>query len=101
MPEKLRFRCPCCGMVADVSNLETSEPYQLEAFLEKYGGKRRLTKEDRQARKGLRLGSGSAPGIIEYQDIDVTDELKGLLGERIAELSKLYQPRKLKERLYQ
>jgi len=88
-------------MVADVSNLETSEPYQLEAFLEKYGGKRRLTKEDRQARKGLRLGSGSAPGIIEYQDIDVTDELKGLLGERIAELSKLYQPRKLKERLYQ
>ena len=90
MPEKLRFRCPCCGMVADVSKLESSEPYPLEAFLEKYGGKRPLTREDRKARKGLRLGSGSAPGIIEYWDIEVTDELMGLLGERIAELSKLY-----------
>ena len=90
MPEKLRFRCPCCGMVADVSNLETGEPYRLEAFLEKYGGKRPLTKEDRKARKGLKLGSGSAPGIIEYQNIEVTDELKGLFGERIAELVKIY-----------
>lgn len=78
-------------MVADVSKLETGEPYPLEAFLEKYGGKRPLTKEERRARKGLKLGSGSAPGIIEYQNIEVTDALKGLLSKRIFDLSEIYQ----------
>lgn len=86
MEEKLRFRCPLCGMIADLDRLESDGPYLLEMFIQRWGGKRKLTDEERLARHGLPFRRGSAPGVIEYEPIEVSKKLRVLLNKRLKQL---------------
>jgi len=58
MIEKKRFRCPCCGMVADLDQLD-SGPYKIKVFLQRFGGKI----------AGENKGRGKARGLMTYDDI--------------------------------
>lgn len=88
MPEESEhFRCVLCGQHAPVERLKEG-PYSLEMFLKTLGGKRKLTEEEREARKGLGpFGRGSAPGRLDYEEIPVTDEVRAQVDERISQLS--------------
>ena len=57
MIKRLRFRCPCCGMVSDVDRL--SKSYKVKIWLQKFGGKV----------AGETKGRGSAKGLMEYEDV--------------------------------
>ena len=57
--EKLRFRCPCCGMMADVDRLNTDRPYKIQVFSQRFGGKV----------AGDRKGRGKAKGLMKYTNI--------------------------------
>ena len=59
MIEKKRFRCPCCGMVADLERLNTNQPYKIKVFLQRFGGKI----------AGENKGRGKARGLMTYSDI--------------------------------
>ncbi len=79
MAEKLRFRCPCCGLVADVDRLSEG-PYKVQAFLQSFGGKVAGAK---------RKGQGKSPGFMTYQDITRTEQGKQIMAKvkkRIGEL---------------
>ncbi len=58
MREKLRFRCPCCGMIADLDRLDTG-PYKIQVFSQKFGGKV----------AGDHKGRGKAKGYMKYTNI--------------------------------
>ncbi len=83
MARRIRVRCPCCGMIANLENFEHEDEYPQEAFVETYGGKRKLTPEDRKARRGLKLGQGSAPGKIEYTPTPFTLRIRQLIKQRL------------------
>ncbi len=79
MVEKLRFRCPCCGLVADVDRLSEG-PYKVQAFLQSFGGKVSGMKHP---------GKGKAPGFMRYEDITKTEQGKQIMGmvkDRIGEI---------------
>ena len=81
------FRCRCCGQIAPVVRLTEEGPFPLERKLQTFGGKRKLTDEQREARRGRPFKRGGAPGIIDYQELDMSDELVALFEKRIEELS--------------
>jgi len=58
MTEKLRFRCPCCGMMADLDRID-HPPYKIQVFSQKFGGKV----------AGDRKGRGKAKGLMKYTNI--------------------------------
>ena len=62
MIEKLRFRCPCCGMMADLDQLNTDQPYKIQIFSQKFGGKI----------AGNYKGRGKARGLMKYTNITRT-----------------------------
>ena len=71
MREKTRFRCPCCGMIADKSRLDSLTPYKIQIFLQKFGGKV----------PGDNKGRGKAKGFMKYTDVtksrsDIVKEIK-------------------------
>ena len=95
MKERLRFRCPCCGMIADVDRLNGEGPYELELFIQRFGGKVKLTEDEWKDRKDKPFRRGSARGFIEYEKIEVspqiyefmrkrTDEVRGQLNSEVA-----------------
>ncbi len=90
MGKEIVFRCPCCGQISPIARLEESEPYKAELFLKEFGGKKRLTLEDRRERHGKSY-SGSASGIIKYTSLTSDEELSQLgkqLKQKIMKLAK-------------
>ena len=76
MREKLRGRCPCCGMIADLSRFNSPTPYKIQIFLQKFGGKVFGGKVP-----GDNKGRGKAKGFIKYTDVtksrsDIVKEIK-------------------------
>ena len=59
MNEKIRFRCPCCGMMADLDRIERGGPYKIQVFSQTVGGKV----------AGDRKGRGKAKGLMKYTNI--------------------------------
>lgn len=59
MIEKLRFRCPCCGMIADLDRVYQEHPYKIQVFSQKFGGKV----------AGNHNGRGKAKGLMKYTNI--------------------------------
>ena len=88
MKERLRFRCPCCGMIADVDRLNGEGPYELELFIQRFGGKVKLTEDEWKDRKDKPFRRGSARGFIEYEKIEDgrLEELKTQIDKRIKEI---------------
>jgi hypothetical protein len=58
MAEKIRFKCPCCGMVSDLDRLDDG-PYKIKVYRQEFGGKV----------PGERHGRGRARGLMKYTDI--------------------------------
>ena len=81
------FLCPICGMHAPVMRLREEGPFDLGEYTRQIKGKRKLTEEEREQRRGLKLGRGSAPGKIVYDPIELSGELKGLFAKRLKELT--------------
>ena len=67
MIEKLRFKCPCCGQVADLDRL--NQTYRIKVFIQKLGGKV----------AGNNKGRGKAKGVMKY--VDVTKSRQDIVGE--------------------
>ena len=81
------FRCPCCGMVAPVDRLEETEPFPFEQTTRRFGGKEKLTDEEREWRDRERLGRGSGHGKIEYDPwAEPAPEEKKALVRRVAQV---------------
>ncbi len=77
MIEKIRFRCPCCGLMADLDRLDRNQPYKIQVFSQKFGGKV----------AGDRKGRGKAKGLMKYTNItrmsvDVVREIEEMV-ERV------------------
>ena len=87
MKERLRFRCPCCGMIADVDRLHGEGPYELELFIQRFGGKVKLTDDEKEDRRDRPFRRGSARGFIEYEKVEDGrfEELKTQIEKRIKE----------------
>ena len=85
MPETKHFRCPLCGMVAPLENLDNS-PYQLQMFIKSFGGKVAFTNEQRELLSGT-TRRGGAPGRIVYDEIEVPDELFDKVESVVGELA--------------
>jgi hypothetical protein len=86
--EVLQFRCPTCGMHAPMDRLTSEGPFEFEVFRKTLGGKRKLTEEEHNARRGRRHGKGSAPGLIDYEPIRMTKKYRDAIARRIQELLK-------------
>ena len=69
MPERIRVRCPICGQLPYVEQLEalSDESAEVRIFLHKWGGKKPV---DQAAPPSyVKKGRGSAPGFIETTDV--------------------------------
>ena len=86
--ESDHFKCPCCGMHAPIERVTEEGPFPLEFWTKRLGGKRKLTPEEREDRKGQLPAWGSAPGILDYDKGEVTPELTELVKERLAEVER-------------
>lgn len=84
--ESIHFRCPCCGQHAPIERLTEEGPFELALFEKILGGKRKLTTEEREERKGGFFLRGSAPGSLEYEEVPLTKEVVDLMAKRLTEL---------------
>ncbi len=57
--EKIRFKCPCCGMVSDLDRINRAHPYKIQVFRQEFGGKV----------AGDHKGRGKAQGYMKYTNI--------------------------------
>ncbi len=66
--EKVRVRCPCCGMMTDLDRMAEldTDPTQVQVFLQTMGGKTPMAHLDGVFKK---VGRGKAPGVMSYQEI--------------------------------
>ena len=87
MPETLLFRCPCCGQLAPIDRLEEG-PFPLEKHRQTYGGKTKLTDEERMERKGTGFRRGSGRGRMDYEQLEVDEALRESFARRIEEVTK-------------
>ena len=94
MAEKIRVRCPVCGQMTDLEQMEKAEedkPTEVRLFLQKFGGK--VASEDQGAMLFTKKKRGSAKGFIEYLDITKTQpeevaKLKTWFDKRVKEYLK-------------
>lgn len=73
MPEVIRVRCPICGAMPTLDNLEQTaaeKPAEIRIFIQRFGGKAQVEKVEGEIPK--KKGRGKAPGYMEY--IDVTEQ---------------------------
>lgn len=94
MAEKIRVRCPVCGQMTDLEQMENAEenkPTEVRLFLQKFGGK--VVADDQGASLFQKKKKGSAKGYMEY--IDITDaqpaevaKLRAWFDKRVAEYQK-------------
>ena len=87
MPETFLFRCRCCGQLAPIDRLEEEGPFPLESYRQTYGGKEKLSDEDREARKGTGFRRGSGRGRIDYEKLEVDEALRESFAKRIEEIA--------------
>lgn len=57
MDERIRFKCPCCGMVSGIERLDRS--YKIKVWIQEFGGKV----------AGEFKGRGKAKGYMKYTDV--------------------------------
>jgi len=89
--EQRRFHCPLCGMVANVEQLDTPQPYELDEAIQQFGGKEKLTEEMRIARRRKEGYRGSGPGRMSYTKWKkATRDLRDLVTRRISQLKDIY-----------
>ena len=84
--ESTHFKCPCCGQHAPIERLTQEGPFEFEIWVKKLGGKDKLSPEERERRKGHGFHRGSAPGRLDYHQVETDDEMESLIAERISEL---------------
>lgn len=73
MKEIVRVRCPVCGMMPSLKNLEQTEqtkPAKVRIFVQQMGGKLPAVKEEGGI--PVKHRRGSAPGKMIY--LDITDQ---------------------------
>jgi len=80
MGEKIRVRCPFCGMLPEAERiLETEEPREIQVILQRFGGSRDNTeaieayeaeRNSRPSKKGRKKKIPRTKGSIEYFEID-------------------------------
>ncbi|MBU0846916.1 hypothetical protein KKH23_06960 [Patescibacteria group bacterium] len=81
------FKCPCCGMVAPIERLNEDGPFPFEQTTRRFGGKTKLTEEERGGREHERMGRGSGHGKIEYDPwAEPAPEVKEALARRVAQV---------------
>ncbi len=86
MPQETeQFSCPTCGMHAPMDRLYEESPFPFRLFRKILGGKRKLTDEEKELRKGGGFQRGSAPGTLSYDEIEMTDEARNQLRARLEE----------------
>jgi len=84
MKERIRVRCPLCGMLPGVERLKSKSTYGIEVYLQRFGG--RIRQEEPtliEPKRGPKPRRGV--GFMEYkkvQDPRVLKEVKALLLER-------------------
>ncbi len=96
MAEVTRVRCPICGAMPTLGNLEKTQdekPAEVRIILQRFGGKVKV--EDEHGVMPKKKKRGSAPGFIEYEDVtdqfpDSVKAMEGFFDKRIAE----YQEKK-------
>jgi hypothetical protein len=86
-----QFRCPLCGQHAPVDRVMTDEPFELQQFRLKFGGKRKLTEEQKLDRRRKEVYRGSAPGYVDYQPVRLSAKLRSLVTKRIQQLNDMYR----------
>jgi hypothetical protein len=59
MASKIRFKCPCCGMVSDIDRIHNRKPFKIQVFKQEFGGKI----------AGQNKGRGKAEGYMRYTNI--------------------------------
>lgn len=57
--ERIRCKCPVCGMVNGIENFKESKPYDIKVWVQEFGGK--VAGETR--------GRGSAKGYMKYKNV--------------------------------
>lgn len=85
MFEVRQFRCPLCGMHAPLDRLD-EDLFTLAEFIKTLEGKRRYTESEREAMKGHPPRRGKSPGLLEYEETDLTPEVIEKVRGRIREL---------------
>ncbi len=80
MIEKLRFKCPCCGMVSDVDRLKRK--WRIKVFIQRFGGKVTVG-----VGKHTVKGKGKAKGFMEY--VDVTKSRPDIVGEIMEKIDEI------------
>jgi hypothetical protein len=72
MKKFTRVRCPVCGMLPTLKNLDEAKerPAEIRIIVQRIYGKKKADKSEGEFKK---KGRGSAPGWIEYED--VTDSM--------------------------
>lgn len=88
MAEKLRIRCPFCGMHPTLEVLDQTvkeKPAEVRIFLQKYGGKLPAPVEGKAVYE--KKGRGSAPGYMEWV------EITGQVPEQVAAMEELFRAR--------
>jgi hypothetical protein len=85
MKERIRVRCPLCGMLPGIERLRVRSPYKFEIYLQRFGG--RIRQEEStlpiEPRRGPKPRRGV--GFMEYKKIQnpqMLREIKALLLER-------------------
>ena len=96
MPEKIRVRCPFCGLTPFLDELaKTAEkPAEIRIFVLKFGGKKPAG-TPAEGDMPVKKGRGSAPGYMEL--LDVTESVPGeveKMREFFDERVELYQKEK-------
>ena len=81
-----QFSCPVCGMHAPIERLYTEEPFEFKMFKKTLGGKRKLSDVERELRKGSGFRRGSAHGSLEYEEIEISAEVRNQLAVRLDEV---------------
>ena len=81
-----QFSCPVCGMHAPTERLYTEEPFEFKMFKKTLGGKIKLSDADRERRRGSAFRRGSAHGSLEYEEIEISAEVRNQLAVRLDEV---------------
>lgn len=89
--EVTRVRCPICGMMPSLDNLEKTakeKPAEVRIFVSRFYGKAPKTEGFGVDTPYKKKGRGSAPGRIEYEDItdkvpDEVEKLRSYFDDRI------------------
>lgn len=88
MPKETEhFRCPLCGQHGPIERLDQG-PFELEAFHKILGGKLKVSEQERERRKAAHFKRGSAPGNLEYFQVDVSEELRGKTRRQLENIKK-------------